>query len=146
MVIAKGLRPSARPRRVRVQKRPSPAADLLLSLTSIRESVLVQQVMILSRHGLFRDGLHRVLSEVASVISVSTIQEAEQMARSRHVDVVLVDQNDDETSRDNTIARLLAIPNLKVVVVSLDTYSLRIYIQSRVQDATVEDLLAAIIE
>ncbi len=106
----------------------------------------MQQVMILSSHGLFRDGLNRVLSKVASVVSVSTIQEAEQMVRTEQIDVVLVDQNDDEASRDNTIARLLAIPNIKVVVVSLNTYSLRIYTQSHVQDATVEDLLAAVIE
>lgn len=109
-----------------------------------------KRVLIVSSNGLFREGLKHILGKSHNVELMkqsASMDEAESLAREKKVDVVIVEQVEDaEKSAKQTeaFARLLAIPDLRVISVGLDTGDMWIYKQTRVEEVSVEDLLAAI--
>jgi DNA-binding NarL/FixJ family response regulator len=109
-----------------------------------------KRVLIVSSNGLFREGLKHILANTADFTltrQISALQEAEEIARSNEVDVVIIDQADEAGGRESraaAIARLLTVPNIRVITVGLDTGDLLVYKQERVEEASVEDLVAAL--
>ena len=108
------------------------------------------RVLIVSSNGLFREGLKHILSDVADLSltrQTTSLQEAEELARSNQVDVVIVDQaqnTEGQESRSEALKRLLAVPCLRVITVGLDSGDLWVYRQDCVEEASVENLVAAI--
>jgi DNA-binding NarL/FixJ family response regulator len=109
-----------------------------------------KRVLIVSSYGLFREGLRRLLAEVADLVildQVSSLKEANDLALQEKVDVVIVDQAEGinhQTSRNEALSYLIANPDVRVISVSLDTEDMRVYKQQRVVEASVEDLVAAL--
>lgn len=106
----------------------------------------VKRVLIVSSNGLFREGLKHILSDVADISltrQTTSLQEAEELARSKQVDVVIVDQAE-EAERFEAVNRLLTSPCVRVIIVGLDSGDLRVYRQDCVEKASVEDLIAAL--
>ena len=109
-----------------------------------------KRVLIVSSNGLFREGLKHMLANTADLTltgQITTLQEAEELARSNEVDVVIIDQADEAEGRESraeAIARLLTVPNMRVITVGLDTGDMSVYRQKRVEAASVEDLVAAL--
>jgi DNA-binding NarL/FixJ family response regulator len=109
-----------------------------------------KRVLIVSSNGLFREGLRHILgkSHDVELMKYSTsLDEAEKLAREKKVDVVIIEQVEDtqrSTKHAEAVTRLLAIPDVRVISVSLDTGDMWIYKQTRVEEVSVEDLLAAI--
>jgi DNA-binding NarL/FixJ family response regulator len=109
-----------------------------------------KRVLIVSSNGLFREGLKHLLGQspnLALMKQSSSLDEAEHLAREKKVDVVIIEQMEDaqrSTKRAEAVARLLAIPDVRVISVGLDTGDMWIYQQTRVEEVSVEDLLAAI--
>lgn len=109
-----------------------------------------KRVLIVSSHGLFREGLKHILADTTDLTltrHATSLQEAEDLARSEKVDVVIIDQADEaegQESRAAAITRLLAIPELRVITVGLNSGDLCVYRQERVEEASVEDLVAAL--
>lgn len=109
-----------------------------------------KQVLIVSTHGLFREGLKHILAgeiDLALAKFATSIQEAEEQAQAGHVDVVIVAQEyekDKPPLLDKTFSRLLQIPGLRVIAASLDSGDLWIYRHELVIEASVEDLVAAL--
>lgn len=110
----------------------------------------VKRVLIVSSNGLFREGLKRVLADTSNLTLTShatSLQEAEDLAQSQEVDVVIIDHADEaeeQEIRAATIARLLAVPEMRVITVGLNSGDLCVYRQERVEEASVEDLVAAL--
>ena len=94
--------------------------------------------------------MKHILSDVADLSltrQTTSLQEAEELARSNQVDVVIVDQaqnTEGQESRSEAVNCLLAVPCLRVIVVSLDSGDLSIYRQDCLEEASVENLLAAL--
>ena len=109
-----------------------------------------KRVLIVSSNGLFREGLKHILSDVADFrLSGQTVslQEAESLARSNQVDVVIIDQaeaGEGQESRSEAVNRLLAVPCLRVITVGLDSGDLCVYRQDCLEEASVENLVAAL--
>ncbi len=109
-----------------------------------------KRVLIVSSNGLFREGLKHILSntaDLAPTIQTTSLQEAEELARSNQVDIVILDHADEPEqtkSQVNAISRLLSLPNLRVITVGLNTGELCVYRQERVEEASVNDLVAAL--
>ncbi len=102
---------------------------------------IVADVLILSSHALFRDGLGKLIGDVATVRSVSSLDEMVRLARSEAVQAVILDQSDADASTDNqTLARLLAIPGLKVITVTLNENVVRIFHREEVTTGAVQAL------
>lgn len=109
-----------------------------------------KRVLIVSSNGLFREGLKHILSKSHNVelMKYSTsLVEAENLAREKKVDVVILEQVEDtegSSKRAEVVARLLAIPDIRVISIGLDTGDMWIYKQERVAEVSTEDLLSAI--
>jgi DNA-binding NarL/FixJ family response regulator len=109
-----------------------------------------KSVLIISSNGLFREGLKHVLADttdLAQMVQVSTLQEAEEMMRIGQVDVVIIvldDQAEGQEDRAKAITSLLSRPGVRVIVVSMKARDLCIYRQERIEEASVEDLVAAL--
>ena len=109
-----------------------------------------KRVLIVSSNGLFREGLKHILANTADLTATrqtTSLQEAEKLARSGKVNVVIIDQADEtkgQESRAEAVSRLLSVPCLRVITVGLDTGDLWVYKQERVEEASVEDLVAAL--
>ena len=112
--------------------------------------VVEKRVLIVSSNGLFREGLKHILgksSDLELMKQSASLDEAENLAREKKVDVVIIEhlQNaEKQENRAEAVARLLAIPDVRVISVGLDTGDMWIYQQTRVEEVSVEDLLAAI--
>ncbi len=111
---------------------------------------LVIRVLLLSSNSLFRNGLRRIVSHVAQVTTVDTLEEAKQFACSQVVDAVVIDQDDTAIWQDGRplpepLVQLLSIPGLKVIAVSLQSQMAQVYRHETVSTASVEDFLAAIL-
>ena len=110
----------------------------------------LRQVLIVSYHGLFREGLKRILatsSELEVVGHVQSLPEADKRVRGGGVDVIIVDQSisvDDHVSRSEALSFLLSIPDVQVITVSLETGDMWIYRQERLVQASADDLIAAL--
>lgn len=104
-------------------------------------------VAIFSSHSLFREGLVRVLSNVANLTVVgqaTTFDEMEKLASTQTVDVILAEQVENDPSWMETITRMLFLPKMRVITVSLDEADIKIYRREQVGEATVEALIAAL--
>jgi DNA-binding NarL/FixJ family response regulator len=109
-----------------------------------------KRVLIVSPHGLFREGLRHLLADVTSLViigQITSLQEAEALARTQKVDAVIIEQVDnvnDETGR--AISRLLSLPGMCVITVSLNTDEMRVYRQEQMIKMTAADLVIALTE
>ena len=109
-----------------------------------------KRVLIVSSNGLFREGLKHILSDVADLSltrQTTSLQEAEALAQSGQVDVVILDQAEEaegQDGRSEAVDRLLAVPCLRVITVGLDSGDLWVYRQDCAEEASVENLVAAL--
>lgn len=109
-----------------------------------------KRVLIVSSNGLFREGLKHILTNAADSTptkQTTSLQEAEELAREEQVDVVIIDQADEtegQESRTEAVTRLLAIPGVRVISVGLTTGDMWVYKQERIEEVSVEDLVAAL--
>jgi DNA-binding NarL/FixJ family response regulator len=116
----------------------------------VRSDMSGKRVLVVSSNGLFREGLKHLLSDVADLSltrQTTSLQEAEELARSNQVDVVILDQAQEaegQDGRSEVVKLLLAVPRLRVIAVSLDSGDLWVYRQDYVEEASVENLLAAL--
>jgi DNA-binding NarL/FixJ family response regulator len=110
----------------------------------------LRRVLIVSHYGLFREGLKRILAaskDLEVVGHEQSLPEAEKRVREGGVDVVIVDQAidvDNHSARSETLSRLLAIPDVQVITVSLETGDMWVYRQERLVQASDDDLVAAL--
>ena len=105
-----------------------------------------KRVAIISSRGIFRDGLKHLLAKVALVIPVGSIEEVEDLMHKQQVDVVIIDRAEDQLTDDKTISRLLTVPGMRVITVSLEADDMQIYQHKQVGEASVEDLVAAVLD
>lgn len=109
-----------------------------------------KHVLIVSSNGLFREGLRHILASSADLPptrQTTSLQEAEELARTKQVDIVILEAADETEGQDSgteAVTRLLAIPGVRVISVSLKTGDMRVYRQERVEEVSVEDLVAAL--
>jgi len=109
-----------------------------------------RRVLIVSSNGLYREGLRHILDNTAGLTltrQTTSLQEAEELAREQQVDVVIIDCADEtewQESRTAAVTRLLAIPGVRVISVSINTGDMWVYRQERVEEVSVEDLVAAL--
>jgi DNA-binding NarL/FixJ family response regulator len=111
--------------------------------------MLRKRVLIISSHELFRQGLKRILAEETESVSVgdaTSLEEAEELLQTRPFDAVILDQSDDAIDASQTVSYLLSFPDLRVITAKLDSGDLRIYRQQRVLEASVEDLMTALVD
>ena len=106
----------------------------------------LKQVVIISSHGLFRDGLKRLLVNVAQVELAASIEKVEELARKQQVDAVIIDQEESQMRDRAVISRLLSLPGVRVITVSLEAGDMQIYQHEQVGAASVEDLVAAVLD
>ena len=103
-----------------------------------------RHVVILSSRGLFREGLKRLLADVASVALAPSIEEVEELVGRKPVDTVILDQGDRSTSDDDFVCQLLSEPNIRIITVGLDVRDIHIYQHRQVAQASPEALIAAV--
>ena len=111
--------------------------------------MLGKRVLIISSRELFREGLKRILAEKANQVSASvtaSLVEAKAVLQTGQIDAVIVDQSDDRGDDDQTISYLLSYPGVRVITAKLDSGDLWIYRQQRVLEASVEDLVIALLD
>ena len=119
-----------------------PNHDLFLQA---REFLPDTHVVILSSHSLFREGLKRVLAEEPMVKITGfaqTVEEVEQMTKPLKPDFVIVERVDEDPLDTDNIARLLEIPNVRVLTVSLEESDIQVYRRELFGEATAEKLIA----
>lgn len=104
-----------------------------------------KRVAIISSHGIFRDGLKRLLGKVALVELADSIEEVEDLIYKQQVDVVIIDRAEDRITDSETVSRLLSVPGVRVITVSLEADDMQIYQHEQVGEASVEDLVAAVL-
>jgi DNA-binding NarL/FixJ family response regulator len=118
----------------------------LLCQICIGVIVSSKRVAIISSRGIFRDGLKHLLAKVALVELVDSIEEVEDLIHKQQVDVVIIDRAEDQMTDDKIVSRLLSVPGIRVITVSLEADDMRIYQHSKVGEASVEDLVAAVLD
>lgn len=119
---------------------------LLLSQTLPRCYVSLKRVVVISSYALFRDGLKRLLVKVASVEMADSIEEVEELVSQQKVDAVIVDQAENQISNSEIVSRLLSLPDVRVITVSLEGDEMQVYRYKQVGKASVEDLIEAILD
>ena len=105
-----------------------------------------KRVAIISSRGIFRDGLKRLLAKVALAELVDSIKEVEDLMQKQQVDAVIIDRAEDQMADDETISRLLSVPGMRVITVSLEADDMQIYQHKQIGEASVEDLVAAVLD
>ena len=101
----------------------------------------MSDVLILSSHALFRDGLSKLIGDVATTRPVSNVDELVRLAQGETVQAVILDQsNIDAPTGNQTLARLLAIPGLTVITVTLDAGGIQIFYREEVKTDVVQAL------
>lgn len=105
-----------------------------------------KRVVIISSHGIFRDGLKRLLAKVALVELADSIEKVEDLMHKQQVDVVIVDRAEDRMTNSETISRLLSVPGVRVITVSLEGDDMQIFQHKQVGEVSVEDLVAAVLD
>jgi len=109
-----------------------------------------KKVLIVSSNWLFREGLKYILAGsngLARTDQVSSLLEAEEWVRMGQVDVVifvLPENAGGQESRAKTIISLLSRPGVRVIAVSMKANDIYIYRRERIEEASVEDLVAAL--
>lgn len=105
------------------------------------------EALIYSSHALFRNGLSRLIGDVADVRLVSSLDELVQLARSESARAVILDQGDaDSPVISQIITDLLRIPGLKVITVSLNADVVQIFHREEVRTETVHALRRTLTE
>ena len=102
-------------------------------------------VIILSTRGLFREGLNRLLAEVATVASAASPEEVEELLHSQPVDAVIIDREDNSVAHRDFVCHLLFVPNTRVITVGLDVRDIQIYQHEQVAQASPEALISAVV-
>jgi len=108
--------------------------------------VSLKRVVIISSYALFRDGLRRLLSSVASVEMAASIEEAERLVSQQKVDAVIVDQAENQISNSEVVSRLQSLPGVRVITVSMAGDEMQVYRYEQVGKASVEDLIEAVLD
>lgn len=103
-----------------------------------------KNVIILSSRGLFREGIKRLLADVAHVSFTTSWAEVQNRLRKQPVDAVIVDQQDAPAAYGDLIWDLLSRPGIRVITVSLDLTDIQIYHHQQVIQASPEALIAAV--
>jgi hypothetical protein len=123
----------------------SPAAfDAHPVIVSTGASVSRRNVIILSSRGLFREGIKRLLADVADVALATSLAEVQDRLRDQRVDTVIVDQQDAPAAYRDLIWQLLSWPGMRVITVSLDLTDIQIYQHQQVTQASPEALISAV--
>ena len=110
----------------------------------------VKRVLIVSSNGLFREGLKHILGKSADLELMEhtpSLREAEELAQEKQIDVVILEQveeTDRLEKRADAVTRLLSIPGVRVISVDLNSADMWVYKQERVEEVSVEDLMAAL--
>ncbi len=105
----------------------------------------LKHVVIISSYGLFRNGLKRLLANVALVELANSIEQVEELVRVQPVDTVIIDRAENHIIDSEVIARLLSLPGVRVITVSLEADDKQVYQHEQVGEASVEDLVAAVL-
>jgi DNA-binding NarL/FixJ family response regulator len=105
-----------------------------------------RHVVIISSYKLFRDGLKRLLDKVALVEFADSIEEVEELVHQQQVDAVIIDQAENQMTGNEVISRLLSLPGVRVITVSLTGDEMQVYRYEQVGKASVEDLIQAVLE
>jgi DNA-binding NarL/FixJ family response regulator len=114
-------------------------------LTGSTGAIVSQRnVIILSSRGLFREGIKRLLADVADVSLATSRAEVRDQLRNRPIDTVIVDQQDAPAAYGDLIWQLLSWPAMRVITVSLDMTDIQIYQHQQVTQASPEALIAAV--
>jgi DNA-binding NarL/FixJ family response regulator len=109
-----------------------------------------KKVLIVSSNGLFLEGLKNILAgtiDIAQMDQVSSLEEAEDLVLMGQVDVVICvrcDKANEQEGCVKNIAVLLSRPGVRVIVVSLEAANLSIYSREQIEEASEEDLVAAL--
>lgn len=103
-----------------------------------------RSVIILSSRGLFREGIKRLLADVADVALAASQAEVQDRLRYQRVDTVIVDQQHTPAAYGDFIWQLLSRPGMRVITVSLDLTDIQIYQHQQVKQASPEALIAAV--
>jgi DNA-binding NarL/FixJ family response regulator len=109
-----------------------------------------KKVLIVSSNGLFREGLKHILagqSDLAQSQQVPSLQEAQELVRTGQADVVICERSDKVEEQEccmRKISSLLSRPGVRVIVVSLKAGDLSIYRRDCIEEASDEDLVAAL--
>jgi DNA-binding NarL/FixJ family response regulator len=93
-----------------------------------------KRILIVSSHGLFREGLKRTLAEkvdLAFAKHTTSVREAEELLGAQEIDVVIVDQSDDQIGSGESISLLLSYPGVRVITVKPNSGDLWIHRQQR---------------
>ncbi|MEW5957036.1 MAG: hypothetical protein AB1801_04885 [Chloroflexota bacterium] len=104
----------------------------------------LRHVVIVSPHGLLREGLKRLLARVAEVELATSVREVEALARRQRVDAVIVGRADEQMPDSEMIAGLLSLAGTRVIVVSLQTGAMQVYQHEQVNEASIEELIEAL--
>lgn len=105
-----------------------------------------RRVLVVSRHALFREGLRSILSSLpdAELLgAVSTLDEAQALARQAAPDVIVLNREEQGTEWES-VADLSGATEARVVVVTLEDQGLTVYSRKRIPGASVEDLLGTL--
>lgn len=101
-------------------------------------------VVIFSSHSLFREGLKRVLAEEPTVIITGyaqTVEEVVTLTQTHKPDFIIVERVEAGPLDADNIARLLTIPDVRVLTVSLDESDIQVYRREMFGEATAEKLI-----
>lgn len=115
----------------------------------MREALPPIRVAIFSAPGLFREGLKRILEDVSTVHVTGfagSVEEVEAMEGEDKPDFIIVERVEDDPGHNEALTRLLAIPDVQVISLSLDETDIQIYRRKLVGEATAEKLIAALTE
>lgn len=109
----------------------------------------MKRVILFSSQGLFRNGLRRLIGEATHIEIAATAAEAEKLARSDPSPIVLFDRTglaepDQEAELAAIMARLLAIPDIKIITVQLDAPTMQVYRFQHIANMSLDDLIHAI--
>lgn len=105
-----------------------------------------RNVIILSSRGLFREGIKRLLADVADVSLATSRAEVQDLLRDQSIDTVIVDQQDTPAAYGDLIWQLLSWPGMRVITVGLDMTDIQIYQHQQVIQASPEALIAAVVQ
>jgi len=115
-------------------------------IVSTGASVSQRNVIILSSRGLFREGIKRLLADVADVSLATSRAEVQDLLRDQSIDTVIVDQQDTPAAYGDLIWQLLSWPGMRVITVGLDMTDIQIYQHQQVIQASPEALIAAVVQ
>ena len=107
-----------------------------------------RNVIVVSKRGLFREGLRRLLSDQEDIVLlgvVCTLEEARALADENVPDVIVLDQEIEREEMLKELADWLDVARLQeVVTVTMENRDMIVYNRKHVPDASVQNLLDAL--